>query len=248
MWIEGILVNIVSWLLTVLVGVAFAILYSKYRRLKDTQIDKKVLNETLDIIKIYPTRQDAIRDQLSNLIKAQEINILAYNGFALIDAPVFVDSSLHKIVSKWTRSGTKKFNLLLLNPSETNVIKTRIERLDLEYVKPTNTEIERDKQDIIRNTKTFLETNDNYKNLCVDLGYFNSDLIWHIILFDRYILLSFYQEGTTAKFARTLLISNTSLLGKSMSNYFQYMWRKRDAVNQTNSKIPSINKEDKNED
>ena len=126
-WIEGISLGVGSWIVTGILSLVLGYIFATYTQRKKVKSDSKMLNETLGIVKIYPSREEAIKDQLPRMIKAKEILFLAYTGFALIDKPVFVDSTFFKVINNWKQAGTKDIKVLLLSPQEVEIIKRRIE-------------------------------------------------------------------------------------------------------------------------
>jgi len=239
---DEISVGIIVWVITGIISIFIGYFLSYYRQNIKIKHDDKILIEILGLIKTYPSREDAIKDQLPNLTKTKEIQFLAYNGFALIDKPVFWDTSLNKIVNNWNKAGKKSFKILLLSPDEINIIKKRIERINLGEITPTEKEIINNQTDIFRNTDIFLDLPNKYSNISVELGYFHSDLIWSILIYEDYILWSFYQEGKTAKWARTILLSNKSLIGISLIRNFQDLWERRERLQVPPANIDPISK------
>lgn len=226
----GIISDIISWALTGIFGLGIVILSKKYKTLNKKINNDEMLSEIVDAIHIYPTRSEAITDQTENLIKAKEICFLAYNGFALLDAPFFYDSTLHKIITEWKKAETKKFKVLFLDPNSIEVIKKRRQQLNMTDMKINDEEIKKDQEDIIKNSSIILDAGKNYGNIEIDLGFFTFDLLWCLLFYDNYVLCSFYESGKTAKWAKTYLITRNSLTGKSLYDFFEYLWqRRRDA-------------------
>lgn len=227
---SGIWINLISWLITLIIGTGSAVLFNKYVRLRRQAFDRKLLDETLGLIKVFPSRRVAVDDQMQFLADAAEIDLLGFNGFAIIDAPVFVDSTLHKILQKWHHQAEKKLRVLLLDPRQEDVMRERLKQIDVAALSQTEREIKNDVDDIVRNARHFLSINEKFPNVKVELGFFRSRLIWCILRFDKRILLSFYQEGTTAASARTILIESSSVVGKSLIHYFEELWQRRKDV------------------
>lgn len=225
-YVQGIILNIISWALTGIFGLGIVIVNKKYKQLSIKMSNNKIFSEIVDAVNIYQTRSEAIIDQTENLIKAKEISFLAYNGFALLDTPFFYDSTLHKIIIEWKKAEIKKFNVLFLDPDAIQVIKKRRQRLNMDDMKINSEEIKRDQEDIIKNTSVFLDI-DKSENIEIELGFFTFDLLWCLLFYDNYVLCSFYEKGKTAKSAKTYLLTRDSLTGESLYNFFDYLWQSR---------------------
>ena len=236
-WIEGISLGVGSWIVTGILSLVLGYIFATYTQRKKVKSDSKMLNETLGIVKIYPSREEAIKDQLPRMIKAKEILFLAYTGFALIDKPVFVDSTFFKVINNWKQAGTKDIKVLLLSPQEVEIIKRRIERINLKDIQPSEKEIRKDIDDLIKNTQLFSEASNSDRSVHVEVGYFHSELLWCILIYENVILWSFYEGGKTANWARTLLISDKSLIGITLLHYFQDLWERREEANSQTSEI-----------
>ncbi|WP_027716710.1 hypothetical protein [Desulfuromonas sp. TF] len=234
---QGILINLVSWIITLgLTAISWNLL-SHIRKLKKESIDKELHLETIGLLKTFASREEAVSDQLSKIMKAKEIKFLAYNGFALLDTPSYLDSAMYKIVSGWNNGDNKKIEILILNPSCLKAIVNRITRINRVNLDPNESEVNEHIKDILRNYDTFRRIKDMNDNVDIQIKFFDSDLLWCILAYEDSIILSFYQDGTTAKNARTILIDKGSLLGRSFVNYFDYLWEEG---NRKLSQIPKL--------
>jgi hypothetical protein len=222
--IGSIFSDIISWVITGLLGALLAIILRKYRKLKKENIEKNMFNETVGLVRIYDSRQEAIKDQKGNLINSDKIRYLSFNGQALLDTPVFLDSTLYKICKDWSKNSKKEIDVLFLNPKRKDIITKRIERLNIAGITADEEKLKNDKKLIIRNARTYLELDKITNNVGVKLGFYDSDLLWCLLIYEKFVLLSFYQDRMTANWARTLLLDKTSLLSKSLINFFDFHW------------------------
>jgi len=193
----------------------------KYKNTKRDLREREIYEEAIGLVKIYANREEAVNDQIDALIKTNDICFLAYNGFALLDKPSYLDSAMSSIISGFSGMGEKNIKTLLLNPENITVIRNRIERIGIRDVDGS---IQNHVQDIIRNSQILEKMGRSISSVNVTIRYFDSELLWCLIIFDGFVLVSFYQKGVTARNARTLLIKRSSLLGASFKYYFDYFW------------------------
>nr|VFK24695.1 MAG: hypothetical protein BECKLPF1236A_GA0070988_104323 [Candidatus Kentron sp. LPFa]VFK35982.1 MAG: hypothetical protein BECKLPF1236C_GA0070990_104613 [Candidatus Kentron sp. LPFa] len=236
----SIITNLISWLITLVLTGALVFLWRKYKNTIRNIRDRGIYEEAIGLVKIYTNREEAVNDQINALTRTSDICFLAYNGFALLDKPSYLDSSMNSIISGFAGMGEKNIRILLLSPKNITAIRNRIERIG---IKDIDGSIQDHVQDIIRNSQILERMGKSRPNVEVTIRYFNSELLWCLIIFDSFILVSFYQEGATAKNARTLLIKQNSLLGASFEYYFDYFWRSNHIKSDSIPELGNIDEE-----
>lgn len=224
---DDVLSQVIAWAITGLAGLTLAWTASRYRLLKKKQADTALQEESLGIIKVFKTRQDAVGDQFDALAEAESIGFLSFNGAALLDTAAYLDSSLVKILRKWQKNSSKQIRVLLLDPSRSDVILARYRRIDARGGASSHTETSLDTSDIGRALLTFTKISQKFPFVQLQSGFFSGDLLWCLLLFDDRVICSFYQKGVTAASARTLLIRRSSALGQALEFYFEDHWSHR---------------------
>lgn len=170
----------------------------------------------LGIIKVYKTRNVAINKNWGQIESSYSINVLNLECYTLS----LNDNNTTRLEKIINNKNNHSFKILLLNPLSVSYIKQRRENLNDE-----NNTIE-EHQNYIKTCIEKIHTYNNTKQTDIKCRLFSEELKWSLIIIDKFIFLSFYNEPRI-KDTPCFLIRDDSVLGYSLTQYFNDIWNNR---------------------